>query len=509
MSRLARIATEHPWWFPLGVLILLAQRLFHFGAIIDSPHTWRQCDTANYIWDYYQNSIDLLHPTVAWMGGHNLILEFPLHEAISALLYQGFGPSHIWARLVTFVSFLFAVYWFYRIVKHLGSVNLARWATIFYLALPLSLFYSRAVHIDFTAIAFAHGMFWFALRGIEGRSWSKMMLAALFAAPAFLIKAPYAFYFVIPLIWWVMQKKQWRFLLQSGWLLLVPVGLFAWWFSHVQAVNGSIPEWPFLAGHHNFTEMGHWYFGSVERRLDWDLWGSLLSRFPQDVARTSGLLLAFFGIGFAFRRKEWHFMLWWLAGSTLYVLIFLNLNGIHDYYQLPMVAPLAIAMAIPLLKLKEAKQPFLKRYLPALISLLVICESVVWTEAYYYRVGEDSIVIGEAIAEHTNEDDLVIVSYGGFGNFCPNILYRAKRQGWSTHHLALDARTCFLLHQEAGADYLAIIRPTPVEGEMSDFVSSFSEKKVIPLVGLNGSHLYLYHMRAEDFEASRPATDSE
>ena len=111
----------------------------------------------------------------------------------------------------------------------------------------------------------------------------------------------------------------------------------------IAMLNECPPEPPCLAILGFRFCMGHWYFGSVERRLDWNLWEALLSRFPQDLVRTSGLLLALAGIVLAFRRKEGHFMLWWLTGATLYMLVFLNLNGIHDYYQLPLVAPLAIA----------------------------------------------------------------------------------------------------------------------------------------------------------------------
>ena len=92
-------------WFPILVLVLVGIRFVHFGEIVDEPHSWRQCDTANYIWAYYQDGIDLLHPSVCWMGGHKTtILEFPLPEAIISIFYKLFGPDLFWARLV-FLAF--------------------------------------------------------------------------------------------------------------------------------------------------------------------------------------------------------------------------------------------------------------------------------------------------------------------------------------------------------------------------------------------------------------------
>ena len=46
------------YYFHLGVGALIAIRCFHLGSEIDSPHDWRQCDTAHYIRDFYRNGID-------------------------------------------------------------------------------------------------------------------------------------------------------------------------------------------------------------------------------------------------------------------------------------------------------------------------------------------------------------------------------------------------------------------------------------------------------------------
>ncbi|MBK7438161.1 MAG: hypothetical protein IPI77_15470 [Saprospiraceae bacterium] len=40
------------YYFHLGVGALIAIRCFHLGSEIDSPHDWRQCDTAHYIRDF-------------------------------------------------------------------------------------------------------------------------------------------------------------------------------------------------------------------------------------------------------------------------------------------------------------------------------------------------------------------------------------------------------------------------------------------------------------------------
>ncbi|MCC6463415.1 MAG: hypothetical protein IT260_23290, partial [Saprospiraceae bacterium] len=108
--------TKHAF-FPWAIALLLALRLWHLGPAIDAPHDWRQCDTAYYIRDFYQNGIDLLHPAVCWMGAADtLALEFPLPEALVALSYHLGGESIPLARLLFLCFFGGALYYFYRSV---------------------------------------------------------------------------------------------------------------------------------------------------------------------------------------------------------------------------------------------------------------------------------------------------------------------------------------------------------------------------------------------------------
>jgi hypothetical protein len=72
----------HPFetlaWLAAAVF-LLALRIPHLSGPLDDPHSWRQCDTVGYSLAFARHGIDLLHPSVVWLGAHRtLILEFPL-----------------------------------------------------------------------------------------------------------------------------------------------------------------------------------------------------------------------------------------------------------------------------------------------------------------------------------------------------------------------------------------------------------------------------------------------
>jgi len=171
------------------VCLLVLVRFTHMQERIDGKHIWRECETGFFAYDFYANGINLLKPSVCWLGPHRtLILEFPLPEALMALAYHALGFRHLWARLLTLGFFLGATFYLYRIVAHVRSTRAAKLAAAVYLALPLGLAYSRAVHPDFYAVFFAHAMLYYLLRGYDDERTGLIALGTAFGVVAFLIK---------------------------------------------------------------------------------------------------------------------------------------------------------------------------------------------------------------------------------------------------------------------------------------------------------------------------------
>ena len=89
MDSYSNIASYGFW---LLLALLVGMRFMHLSEAIEEPHSWRQCDTAQYIRSFQEEGIDLLRPSVCWMGNHKtVILEFPLPEAVVAIVQQVFG----------------------------------------------------------------------------------------------------------------------------------------------------------------------------------------------------------------------------------------------------------------------------------------------------------------------------------------------------------------------------------------------------------------------------------
>jgi len=435
---------------------LLIGRFFHLGMAIDLPHDWRQCDTAFYIWDFYQNGIDLLAPSVCWMGGYKtVILEFPLPEALVACLYQLVGESILTARLFFLTCFAGAAYFFYRSVQLIWGDDLAIWSVLIYLGLPLSWYYSRAIHIDFSAIFAAHAMLFFYLRGVLHRNSMDIAWAVFACTLAFLIKVPYAFYFALPMFVFTWYQGALGWVMRDIWRWVLPIAAFYLWQSHVYSINSQAPDWDYILHYRTFDDNMDWYFGHWSRRLMLNPWKTMVKRMIFEAGGLGTLLALAVGLWTVFKQQR-SYMFWtWSIGVVLYLLIFFNLNIVHNYYQIPFLAPIAILAAMGITELLDWKRAI--GYL-AFGFLLVV--NIAYAELTYFEVPEDLIEIGQVIRDQTKPEDLVVVTYGKMDCRNPRILYRARRSGWSIEEAALNKEVLERLTQEEGANIWVYIGET-------------------------------------------------
>ncbi len=467
-------------------MLLLAVRLFHLGSDIDLPHDWRQCDTAFYIWDFFKNGIDLFHPAVCWMGGHGtLILEFPLPEAVVAMAYQWFGESLVLARLIFLAFFCGAVYFFYRCIALLFDQQLAQLSTLAYLCLPLGLFYSRAIHIDFSALLFAHAMFYYYLKGIKASNYYYLLFSSLVAIPAFLIKAPYVFYLALPMLGFAISEKRFLWVLKGAVCFALPIIAFISWQQHATALNAAAPDWNYILHYRKFDNNSSWYFGNLSMRFSLYRWWILFQRGLFEVVGLGGALFFLWGLWVIRKLQVSSVVIGWLAGLIIYLLIFFNLNFIHNYYQLPLLTPAALLIAHGLRQLYNWKATWL---LPALIFLFLL--NIVDSESRYYTLAEDEIEIGQQIRAHTPEEALVIVTYKKMDCRNPKILYRARRRGWSIEELALKAGVIERLRSEEKATHWAYIGPALPQNKQMDIINS-TKVQTIPLKS-SSDQLFLF-----------------
>lgn len=476
------------------IIFLVLLRIFHLNADMDGPHDWRQYDTRQYIEGYYYDNVSFLEPTVCWMGQHKtLILEFPLPEYLVAQSFKIFGPSLTVARLFFLLFFALAMLYFYKALRLLFDNYVPEIATLFAGIVPLSLYYSRAIHIDFFVISLGMAMLYFAMKAIRNQHFISLLISVICGSLGLLIKAPYIFYLAFPILLFAFYENRFKWFILRAPLYMVSGVCLLIWIQYSQKTNAQIPDWNYIPNFNKFTDMSYWYFGTMQQRTVGENWIQIGERIFAEILRASGSF--FLIIGFLFYRKnnayKWSLVLF--LGTILYAVIFFNLNVKHNYYQLPFVLCCSIYMAMGVQWLMD-KIPSTKWSKYALLILLpafVLFEGLEYAESNYYTRHEPSRKVAEEIRKFTDRDDAVIVCYGGLTPQCPLILQEAQRYGWSIPIHDFTPEIAYELYKDGKANKLAIyVYGYFPEGALRSFYEYMIVKKSVQITE-DGMVLYM------------------
>ena len=447
----------------VAVLVLFLLRLPHLAGPLDDPHSWRQADTVGYSFAFARHGIDLLHPKVCWLGGYGtLIFEFPLTEAIASLFDRAFGFSPAWDRVVSLVFFLLSAFWLHRLVREIADAVVAELALIVYMVAPLSMFFSRAANVDFAAQALAHGFLFHAIRTARGGGLKHAIGAALCGALAAMIKGPYLLPVLPPLGLVMLAAASIGAAALAAAAVAVSLTAFAVWRGQVNAINAQAPDWTWLPGYYKEVNPWWWYVGEAELRLKPGNWIKIAVRLLREILTLAGVPLL---LAMTFTKRDsaaqrpspmW-FVLAWLAGCLVYVSIFFPLNVRHDYYQIPFIAPLAIAIALGTVALLHESRPMAVRLAGAVLyAAVLVMAFLAPRKLEYYRVDQLREAAGAILRQQVPAGDLIVVVDHSSEYTDPRLLYRADRYGWAVK--PEDIQPALLAHLSgAGARWLAYV----------------------------------------------------
>jgi hypothetical protein len=438
-----------PWW--LVALALVALRLPHLRGPLTDPHAWRQCDTVHTALDFYRRGFDLFHPRVDWLGGHRtLLLNFPLSEAMSAGLYRIFGPDPMWDRVVSLFFCLLATVYAGATARYLAGERAGRLATLAYLAIPLSQYFSRVPHIEFAVIAFVNGTFYHAMRAFEEKSNRQAAFGALCGILAGLVKGPYLATVGLPLLAIYLHKPTPGRIVRGLLPVVFALVAFELWRRHVDHVNATVPDWTFLPDFYKEVNPIWRYVGTWEERRTIGYWIKIAHRLYYELFTPIGLLIA----AGTFWRKPGRdvaagkttlnastIVLLWFANCIVHVLVFFHLNAWHNYYQMPFIAPVALLLALGA-DWFWAKLPRVAGVPLGAVAFAGFLAMAIWVPS---RVGYDQvdwlrIEAGKVIEARVPATDLMIAAdYSTLPPTDPRLLFRADREGWPMRSFEINA----------------------------------------------------------------------
>jgi len=443
-------------------------------------HSWRQADTAAISRNYYENGYKFFYPQIDWRGDSPgyIETEFPIYSFIVALMYEIFGVSEVFGRLLSVVFSLITMYFLYLLVLKLVDKNTALWSCFFFAIFPPNIFYSRTFQPESALImSLVLGVYFFS-QWLDTDKKRCFFLSSIFIALACLLKLP-SLYIGLPLLylaWLKFWKKiliQWSLWLY-GFLVLLPVAL---WYYHAHKI--------FL--NYGLT-FGIWEYGS-DKWGNWNLvftlkfWNRILfQNLAEDYFVWIGFVIFIIGLSIKRKTKQEKLFDIWIISLVIYFVIVARGNYVHLYYQLPFMIPATVFLGKVFMR--NFSPHIFKNKKSLVLSICLIGILVLGAGRYSIYMKKENtkhseeFKLAEIVKQKTKEESLIIA----VDSNDPTLLYLSHKKGW--HAFSGQLNDSFLSQKkQKGAEYII--------GNHSSFKGE-SEQKIL------GSLFRNYHVVFDD-----------
>ncbi|MBK7438847.1 MAG: hypothetical protein IPI77_19370 [Saprospiraceae bacterium] len=195
-------------------------------------------------------------------------------------------------------------------------------------------------------------MAYYYLKGIDERRWVYILVSSVVMGLACMVKIPYVFIWILPLGYFTIRQKAIPWILKWSIFYIIPLIAFVLWQKHAFLINNSSPDLSYILGYHKMLPSPGWYFGTLAQRLALYSWWILLNRGIFEIVGAGGLIYFMISVLHSKATRPFIFLIYWFLGLILYVMIFFNLNLVHNYYQIPFLAPIAVFWPLGLNKYK-------------------------------------------------------------------------------------------------------------------------------------------------------------
>ena len=427
-------ASGRPTPDPLGPATLLlvsiaaiVPRLAHIWAPISGWHAWRQADTAAIARNFYRGEMNILYPAVDWSGAGTGYVEseFQLFPFLVALIYQVFGLHVVFGRILAVLFSVGTALYLALLCARYTDRRTAGLAAGAFSLFPINSYIGAAFMPEplmlFASVAAVYHMDRWSDMGPERDRW----ISALFLAVAIAVKLPEAF-LGMPIAYLVWRRLGWRSITSLRvWLCalvaLVPPALWYWHAHQLKEKTGlTFVIW----------EVGSDKWGNLDLLSSPKFYFDLLfARLMERHLTYAGALLLIIGCVLLRRRKDLGLFKWWTGGAVFYLLLVAKGNAVHDYYQLPVLLPLALGVGAGIAWATERgfKSPgrIVGRFLLAAFLVLSALRNLDLVE----KVVDSSpglLAIGAVAQEVVPPGELVVAVDDGD----PTLLYHVDRRGW-------------------------------------------------------------------------------
>jgi len=406
-------------------------------------HSWRQTQNAMVARNFARGSLDPTVTTLDLDGGDLLYgVNLPVLCWPTGVAWRIVGdePAAV-PRVLALLATLLAAWLLERLGRRLAGPGVGLLAAVLFLQAPLiggygASFLEDAVMLAFLGLAVERAHAW----GVRPR-WRDALLAALGVALTVGIKLPVGAA-VVPAtaaaaLLGAGGARGWRSLFHPQLLTALALGVLAG-----VAYYGAL-YWRSTTVEHfawAFTwEPGTDKWASSSMLADPETSVLLFKRVTQEVCGLAGLALVVLALCASLRDRRIALPLAWLGAVAAYMFVSLGGQLAHDYYQLPLVQPLALIGAFALATPADGTPRPRWRVGVAIAGTLLVMLMVLELNPFrrFLRTWEDPrwMELAAAVADTTAPDERVLV----IDHQRPEVLYYADRRGWHLHPREVDA----------------------------------------------------------------------
>lgn len=413
----------------LGIAGLL--KLPTLAQPLTENFAWRQTQTAWTARIYHEQGIDLLRPEVPVHGPPwDFGFEFPLFQAVGALLMDLGLPSDLAMRSLGLATFLLTGWLVFGLMRRLAGPVAALAALAAFLFSPFGLLWGRTSLIEYLATAASVGFLWTGIRWLDANRRSDYALALGSGLIALLVKITTGAFYLLPLLLFRpregLARDRW---LPLAVLVVVPALAGRAWIAWTDALKAASPATVFQTS----GEMVAFNFGSAEMRWDPEILAPILAALVVGLAG-AGLLL---WIPMAAARLRSHpqrrfFVALFVVVILLPPIVLTPLYSTQNYYPAAISPAVAMLVGLGAAWAWERRRAMLGRAGlaggVALWALSLYLTRDLWLQSYEPVVDRDgSLAAADFIRDRTDPGDWVVVD-GRFWD--PTVLYYADRRGY-------------------------------------------------------------------------------
>ncbi|MGA8417724.1 MAG: glycosyltransferase family 39 protein [Candidatus Dormiibacterota bacterium] len=421
----------------LGLLAIgLLIRLPHLSQPLTAISSFRQTETAYPALIYHQQGINLLNPQLPVSGSPwQVPFEFPLFQAMAALVMNLGVATDIALRASGLICFMATAFALWGLVRHLSTRTAAVIALLVFLLSPFNIWWSRSSMIEYMATAFSVAYVWAGMIWIDKRHKRFAALAIVLGTLAMVVKVTSAIFWMVPLLlyWSRGPRPPLRIWLRdrlnvSLVLFLIPLIACVLWTHHADDIKASNPATSWLTSEALFI----WNFGTIAQRFSVHAWYDVIHPFDTLV---TGLPLWAFAIlcGIAWLRERRAVWIGILLAGALPVLVFFNLYVVQQYYLAAVTPAVAAVLGYSLDGVIRYWRPTPVRVVAVLAILASLGSALVaqrdfLAPIYTNHVADPENVLPQAreIDAGTKPQDLIV--FDGL-TWSPAVPYYARRRG--------------------------------------------------------------------------------